>query len=647
MSSKKFYLITIIVLIVLELTLFNINSYRVLFDDNTQDTYDFINMVYDVNIENINSEVKTIYVDFVLKDYTNTLDYSIAYSDSTTKSRTLPLKTYFSSNERTKYTAVYLSHNVKSIELNFDKDQVRSVSITLNKHIPMHFSIVRIVVLFLIVALVRSYNHCDFWNEELNNNTMQKVITCMVIVFAVIVVIFASKNDANLSYSNLYNVKFVDSIEAGSLSLLEKPSDKLLSLKNPYDAVERRSLTRDVDYIWDAALYNGNYYVYYGILPALLLFVPYHLMTGMYLPTYVGVAIFSILSIWALALIVKLFYKKYFSNMPFRIYIVGLVSALFGVGIIWVNAAPRFYEVVTIAGFYFTLQGLYLLWSVDLEKDKFRLRLFLAALCLSLAVACRPTFLLASIFVIIWFIKYIKNNKSGKVIRLLITIAIPYIVVGGLLMAYNKARFGSPFDFGSKYQLTMNDMRFTNMIMALPQGILCNLFNIPHFIGTFPFIQVNNEVLDYYGYYYIEDMAAGLFFMAPICFALFRIIKVFKWDNKKEDKLLELKNRIIELFIIGTILLVIVTSVGGSLGRYLLDFSWCYVLASILISWDLYNRIKTAEGKKIYTKILTYVMIYILIFNVLSIFLKANGLGMKELSPSIYLKIEQLILFWK
>ena len=56
----------------------------------------------------------------------------------------------------------------------------------------------------------------------------------------------------------------------------------LKSLSNPYD-YRLRSMTLEpagVSYLWDAAYYIGRYYVYFGIVPELLFFLPYYLATG-------------------------------------------------------------------------------------------------------------------------------------------------------------------------------------------------------------------------------------------------------------------------------------------------------------------------------------------------------------------------------
>lgn len=161
----------------------------------------------------------------------------------------------------------------------------------------------------------------------------------------------------------------------------------------------------------------------------------------------------------------------------------------------------------------------------------------MASLFLSLSVACRPTQLLTSlVFLPILIMIFIKNVKEKKdIIKNILAVAIPYLSIGIALMYYNYIRFGSIFDFGSGYQLTINDMKnLDNRLMTIGMGIVCSLFSIPNFLPNFPFMSYHNNLLTFYGYYYIENVMGGLFAVVPICLFIFGIYKMWKrTDNKR------------------------------------------------------------------------------------------------------------------
>lgn len=81
-------------------------------------------------------------------------------------------------------------------------------------------------------------------------------------------------------------------------------SQELLDMDNPYDKDARTEA--GVEYEWDHAFYNGHYYMYFGVVPVFLLFIPYKLLFGRSLVTYHATQIFTALIIVG---IFTLFYK--------------------------------------------------------------------------------------------------------------------------------------------------------------------------------------------------------------------------------------------------------------------------------------------------------------------------------------------------
>ena len=643
----------LLIAVFLEITIFNIKAYRLdfskaqeisFFEEEIEDMQVENNGFSKVNLENIDTEIKTIYVKFKNLNPNDYIEYQINYSDETTKERNLPKKEYFEKIEESQYTAVYLSGKVESLSISYSKDSELE-EIQLNTHIPFNFNIFRTIIVTLIILLIYSLKTHSFWQEAYTKeNVKGQRVYFLILTFFILILCFFNIFNEYIE-TDLYNKDFVEALENGQTYLLEEPSEKLLSLENPYDTVERSSIKRGEDYIWDTALYNNHYYVYFGILPALILFLPFHIITGTFLKTSVVVLLFSVLSAIMLALIIEYIFKKHFSKLPFKMLVFSEISILFGSFLIWINVAPRFYEMVNVAGLYFSLQGIYLFLTIKKGGELSFKKLGLGALCLALAVACRPTTLIASIIIIpiIWNLFKQKKANKKEVLKLILVVMIPYIVVGLLLMYYNYIRFGSIFEFGAKYQLTMNDMRnLKNRLITIPAGFIYNLFNLPSFIGEFPFMQVNSNIPEIFAYYYVEDMPGGVFILAPIAFAVFGIKKFLKTSKNTE-----LKNLVVVILAVGIILNIIIVMQGGSTGRYLLDFAWYFVLAGILIYLENYQNTKTVEAKKILEKIFVGLMSFTLIINILTGFLTTSGVGMKRVSPQVYFNVEYSISFWK
>lgn len=542
---KKSLFIILLVVLFFEMTLFNVNSYRVLnndskieyskeeleyFETNPAETY--------IEIKNINTEIKTIHIEL---DTTENVEYQVLYTDETSSClRELPRKRYIESYKNSEYIPCYLSGKSQVIAIKLFSDIADFEKVNINEKIPFHFNVARVCILFGIITFIYLLKTREMFKVPFyQKNYGQELVLIMILFVFLLIIGFICKYSVNnLEILDNYCIDFVDALSAGQVHLLEKPSEKLLDLENPYDDGERVSsrLIREQDFLWDVAYYNGKYYMYFGILPAILM-LPYHLITGKYIFSAEMVWFFSILSAISLKALIKNVFNRFFKEVPFKFMVFSFIMLLFGSQILWLNGIPRFYELSIISALFFAVTGINFMFYSTEEDGKHKYwYMFIACLMLSLSVACRPTQLLSSIIVVPILLKiFIQNVKEKKdIVKNILAVAVPYLTVGIALMYYNYIRFESVFEFGASYQLTINDMtNLSNRFMTIGMGIICSLFSIPNFIPNFPFMYCHNNLLTFYGFYYIENVMGGLFIMAPICMFIFGIVKVWKRTENK------------------------------------------------------------------------------------------------------------------
>lgn len=542
---KKSLFIILLVVLFFEMTLFNVNSYRVLnndskieyskeeleyFETNPAETY--------IEIKNINTEIKTIHIEL---DTTENIEYQVLYTDETSSClRELPRKRYIDNYKNSEYIPCYLSGKSQVIAIKLFSDIADFEKVTINEKIPFHFNVARVCILFGIITFIYLLKTRDMFKVSFSNKDygQELVLIFILFVFVLIISFIWRYSVDNLEILDNYCIDFVDALSAGQVHLLEKPSEKLMDLENPYDDGERvtSGLLRNQDFLWDVAYYNGKYYMYFGILPAILM-LPYHLITGKYIFSAEMVCFFSILSAISLKALIKNVFNRFFKEVPFKFMVFSFIMLLFGSQILWLNGIPRFYELSIISALFFAVTGINFMFYSTEEDGKHKYwYMFIACLMLSLSVACRPTQLLSSIIVAPILLKiFIQNVKEKKdIVKNILAVAVPYLTVGIALMYYNYIRFGSVFEFGASYQLTINDMtNLSNRFMTIGMGIICSLFSIPNFIPNFPFMYCHNNLLTFYGFYYIENVMGGLFIMAPICMFIFGIVKVWKRTENK------------------------------------------------------------------------------------------------------------------
>ena len=649
MKSKiKSILRIILIVIALEVYIFNCNSFRLKFKEYTEKTFntndltienaDYENNSYILNrngsyieVNNIEAEVGTLKLDIELDDE-EALDYRVYYTDETSKDyRELPLKTLVNNVERSKYVTCYLSGK---------STQITVSDIKINEDVPFNFNILRVLFLVTITLLIYELlNGKIFKMPYSSNNIIQVTILSIIVAMMALFTIWISNStDFN---SSLYE-KINRALRSGQINLIEAPTQKLLSLDNPYDNTERSNTT----YVWDIALYNNKYYPYFGILPFLLLPFLGDKIFHVFVSAKFGILIFTLITMIALTKIIILLYKKWFKNLNFNYLVLAIIGTISGSLIFWVNRRPDVYEFVLTSAVCFSSLGIWFMFkAIQKEEIKYRYLVF-SSICLAAAVTCRPNHLIVSLIFLPKIIQIlIKNIKERKnIAKLILSVSIPYILFGIFQMVYNYVRFENIFEFGAKYQLTVNDMRnLKNRVMSIPTGVLTQLISLPKVTGTFPFFEYQyDSQIPFFGYYYVYRLVCGLFILNPINFLLVFLIGLKK---KIVDK--EAYNNICLMTIVGLILCIFNVAVAGTLQRYSMDYAWLLNIASYLTLFIIVNKIQSKEIKKYILKITIIITFFMLIINsIIGGLVSENGL-LESSDSSTFYKMRYSICFWE
>lgn len=280
--------------------------------------------------------------------------------------------------------------------------------------------------------------------------------------------------------------------------------DPKLDEINPYDDAQRREI--GAAFQWDHAFYNGKYYMYFGVVPIFLTFMPYRLITGTPLTTYKATQIFTagivVGMFWLLYLLMKRFSKK----ISFTMY-AAMATAISLICVWQAVGCPALYctaitsaicvEVWSLAFFVKAV------WDTE-GVNKQLIWAFFGAGFGALAFGCRPPVALANILVIPMLCEFLRNHKiNWKLVGKMILAASPYVVVAAFLMKYNHARFGNPFEFGQSYQLTVADQtQYSDFWATFDLRRIINA-TVENFIGysgvtdRFPYIQASSVYVNF------------------------------------------------------------------------------------------------------------------------------------------------------
>jgi hypothetical protein len=290
-----------------------------------------------------------------------------------------------------------------------------------------------------------------------------------------------------------YNL-LADAFLAGQLHLKLEPHPNLLQLPDPYDPVANAPYR-----VHDLTLYRGHYYVYYGVTPELLFYYPWARLRGTYLADAFVVAFCGAAGVGLVALAIGMLWRRHFPALRWPVPVLGLGAVGLGTMLPMLMQRPSFYAVPISCAFACAMAALVCLLCA-LGSSRPGGWLALASAAWGLAMGARPNFVLAGALVFvpvlawwIWFAPGGRGSREGgwrRVPGLLACAYGPLTVAGLALLAYNYARFDSPFEFGVRYQLAGESQM--HMVYYGPRwllsGVVHYLFNPIHFTAYFPFV---------------------------------------------------------------------------------------------------------------------------------------------------------------
>lgn len=535
---------------------------------------------------------------------------------------TLPLTTSYPIVESSKYFRIHSYGSVKKIRVYLYIDQtayICPVRIIANAKVPCFFSLPRTLILFLLISLLyilrpRSQIYHRKWSMGQKRGIVLFILFVNICAWGILTQLNTPFLDPVWPHHSQYH-QLAAALTEGRVSIETGLEEALSSLENPYDPICRDKLNMDMSSYWDIAFYQGKTYVYFGIVPVLLFYLPYYLIFHSAFPTWIGIFLTGAALLAGTFYLLKQIIRRWFPDTPFALY---LMLALFmgnGIGTIPIMMRPDFYSLPIICAMCFTVWGLafwihaLISWDSYQEqgietarsgckrKTSIIVSLLAGSLCLALTAGCRPQFLLGSFLIFPLFCKTVrKENRlfTRQNMQRLLALAIPYLIVAAGLMYYNYIRFGSVLDFGANYNITTNDMTHRGFHLGrIPDGIFQYLFQLPNIGLKFPFVNIVSESSNYLGLTVREYMFGGIFFIHILLSALIML------GNVK----LQLKQKHLYAFsvcciLFGTVIVIADAEMAGLLSRYYADFLWIFFLPAILVILQLWESIQSEKRRK-------------------------------------------------
>lgn len=624
-SSLRLLLICLLICAVLEVVVFNFGNLRTLDETGEgllSEPAELTAASNELLLENVPADMGDVRVEIADADVSHSLVSVTLYLQDEGNSAFYELgnATMTQSAPLTQYLHFSTYGEAKSMKLQFrlaDGESVKVKQVVANPNYPFVVSPFRIVLYVLATGFVLTFRKNGLRrvlvkdNEHLLNVStavlmaVYVVLMCSLLLLKPIYVGVATDSfneqryeggklfstfvfsDPNNPAAGRFHVdryyELAKSIAHGHLDLEIDPPSWLQQIDNPYDLYAREAAVQETgeEYKWDVAYYEGRYYLYFGIVPCLLLYLPMYLLTGMTFPAGIGVLIGVVGYGLGLIVLLRTLVKNFFSNISVGSFLLVSIGALSSSGLLYAILRATSYSFPMVWGLLFAVWGVWFLLKacLSLKKKYF----FFSGLALALVFGCRPQLGISILFTfpaLLWLYRKVKADSPSSLREILasraVSFVLPIVVVGCLLALYNFARFGSPLDFGANYNLTTNDMTFREASPGLAlQGIFFYLLQPANMAFDFPYLFAANDATSYLGVNIVEQTFGGAFatlpFLLGAVLALRRPTKCAPWSLL-----------IAALCAMGLIVAVFDSIAAGVLGRYMVDFCPFFAAAAAI-----------------------------------------------------------------
>ena len=569
-----------------------------------------------LKFKNLNTEIASIYIEPIFLQKNITQRVRIFWADEESSARSIDVS-IIKDLDFSNYINVNPHGKVSNLTIAFLENNIAIKQVELNKEIPMVIMPIRLIIVFCISLLLICLKNAEtrekiswFCFDYLYDKTNFKqragfaALICSMLIFNFLVsysVFGFRDNELAAEWLKMYSHHMTDALLKKQLYLDIEVPQALLEAERPYDNVYRSqhgvflnynmkpSNTFESTILGDHAYYKSKYYSSMGMVPILVLFAPYKLITGHYLPTSLGAFLFGSIATVLLLLLWKQIAQNYLKTLPYFFFLIS-GAALYACSFIPVLLPMSiFHTIAQLSALVFVILGVIMLLQA---KEKLSIKMLsVSSLSFALAVACRPSALLWSFLipVVLWD----KRKELINVGRLL-AIIIPFLIVGSIIAWYNYARFDSPFEFGYAYvmgfanQLMFDKRSIIGKIYSFIETFEFMLFNPPNLDLIFPFVmaKVSNIPLakSMFTHNYIPSVGIFCF---PIMWFLFYVRKI---DI--------LRNFIFAGIFILLLNIITLASVCGITYRYNIDFAWIIAIGALICAFQLQEK-KAAMRKTI------------------------------------------------
>ena len=512
-------------------------------------------------------------------------------------------------------------------------------AVALNPKIPLNTNGARIILLLVIASIAITVKKYRLYAVKCDKNSRnQRFIAIIAAAFCMIIAASMFMLRSGGSFTRLDNtflsgkspyLQMTDAALKGQANL-DLPVDSKLQAAgdNAYDPSWRSA--NNVYAEWDRAYYNGKYYSYFGVAPLFLFYLPIYLISGYVPPDSAACSFFAMLIIAAGFLLIFTIANRAVKGANYLQTLLCGICLPFSGLILIICGYGDFYSVPKLCGIFWLIL---LIWLSLCAYHKPRRYIFLlCGICVSLIAASRPNLVLAALSLAPFYIAVLCSREHTLKFKLTSVCAFiaPIMLTALSLMAFNFVRFGSPFEFGAKYQLTVNNIAYNNLGLGLLGAAIYHYFFQPlGSYGSFPYIKADWISLNSYSRYSYITLSFGVFAL-PSSWALIASPLIKKSAIKREYKIF-----ILTSLIAAVLLAWIDFSVAGLTISYVADIAPIISICAFIVLLSLEKAARNTYIHK-YAYILSTALLLLSILAITLMFFSVDPMNLRGNHPGIF-----------
>ena len=681
----KSILAILAVAFLLETFLFNLNYFtsagynsislndKLNLQETTDEQYKLTAVNHTLEFSNLNTEVHNIWLNFDYRQPAQELTVKIqftddahhTYFDSTEYTVGVPDVAVSTLSDQSEYINLNTAGLVDNLRIEITGENVsypiKLSDIVLNAHHPFDFNTGRFLATAGILLLAfafrpRSAIYRIHIVDEPRKSKAAIIATVVIEVYLMSAFLFMGSNLVGVatqgynsgswdghSIVNTFEVggdnaqqyaELAKAMAHGQLYLEEEPPQWLQDMADPYDKGARDEAQKETGepYLFDVAYHDGHYYVYFGVVPVVLFYLPFYLLTGANFPTAIGVLIACVAFVLGCSALLDRFARYHFKRVSLGLYLLLQIPLVTCCGILYLLKFPTFYSLPIMLGLAFSVWGLFF-WMrgrASAARSTGPEKWYLAgSLCMALVVGCRPQLVVLSLlaFPLFWR-AYITERRlfTPRGAREFACLVAHCAVVAAGLMGYNYARFGSLTDFGANYNLTVNDMtkRGWNLGRLAP-ALFAYFLQPPCVTGVFPYVQPAPFDTTYMGQTIKEVTFGGILACLPVLWVL-PFAKRILALRMRQRSTRTIMGVIVVLLASGVIVALLDAQMAGILQRYFADFSFMFLAAVVLLAFIVNENLSPGTmAQNLLMKVLLVLVAVSVVYSVLVCFVPETG----------------------